>query len=110
MSGSNQQPDGYTPVPDTVLAEGIVTNPNRRHGAPTLAGTRITVDDVLERISAGRTIDEIVDAYRYVPVTRQQVLQALAYARQVYTQATASVGSSISGRDTGDTGEDAPWN
>jgi uncharacterized protein (DUF433 family) len=103
-----QKSDDHTPVSDTPLAEGIVTNPHRRHGAPTLAGTRITVDDVLERITAGRSIDEIVDAFRYVPVTRRQVLQALAYARMVYTRATTSVGSHAGDEASG--GEDTPWN
>ena len=91
----------YQPVPDTILADGVISNPNRRHGAPLIAGTRITVDDILERVSAGRSIDDIIAAYRYAHLTREQVLHALAYARTVYTQATASVGS--------DASEDASW-
>src|SRR5437870_3189733 len=60
---------------DTILAPGIVTNPARRRGKPTLAGTRITVEEVLSKLAADWSIEEILDAWPHL--TRQQILQAI---------------------------------
>jgi uncharacterized protein (DUF433 family) len=45
---------------DTVLAPGIVMNPERQGGRPTVAGTRITVEHLLDKHAAGRSIDDIL--------------------------------------------------
>jgi uncharacterized protein (DUF433 family) len=65
-------------VDDTQLAPGIVTNPGRQGGRPTLAGTRITVERVLDKLATGRTIDDILTDYPHL--TRVQVLDAIAFA------------------------------
>ena len=64
---------------DTPVAPGIVVNPERRHGKPTLEGTRITVEEVLSKLAADWSIDEILHAWPHL--TRQQVLNAIAYSR-----------------------------
>ena len=46
-------------------------------GKPVVAGTRITVEFLLESLAAGEAIADIVREY---PVTREDVLAALAYA------------------------------
>lgn len=66
-----------TPQPDTEVAPGIVTNPARRSGRPTIKGTRITVDDVLYRLAAGDTADRV--QYNY-SLTSEQLRDALRYA------------------------------
>jgi len=69
---------------DTILAPGIVTNPARRRGKPTLAGTRITVEEVLSKLAADWSIEWILDAWPHL--TRQHILQAIAYATDLVRQ------------------------
>lgn len=62
---------------DTQLAPGIVTNPERMGGRPTIAGTRITAEIILDKLAPGRTIDDILVDYPHL--TRQQILDAIAF-------------------------------
>lgn len=73
-----------TEAADTQLAPGIVTNQARRGGRPTIAGTRITVDDIIARLAGGWTIDDILHAFPHL--TREQVLQAISYAAIVISR------------------------
>jgi uncharacterized protein (DUF433 family) len=66
---------------DRVVAPGIVTNPQRRRGKPTLAGTRITAEEVLDKLAAGWSVDDILTDWPHL--TRDQVLSAIAYAAQL---------------------------
>ena len=76
---------------DTILAPGIVANPARRRGRPTLAGTRITVEEVLSKLAADWSIEEILGAWPHL--TRQQILEAIAYANElVHERAEALIG------------------
>jgi len=81
-----------SPTADIAIAPGIVINPGRRRGKPTLVGTRITVEEVLSKLAADWSIDEILDAWPHL--TREQVLQAIAYAEQLVRQQTPA-GASI---------------
>ena len=56
----------------------IESNPAVMMGKPVIAGTRITVELILERLSAGETIEQILDAYPRL--TRDGVLAALSFA------------------------------
>jgi len=47
-------------------------------GKPCIRGTRVTVGALVGLVAAGKTTDEIVDAYPYV--TAQDIAQALCYA------------------------------
>lgn len=49
-------------------------------GKPVIVGTRITVELILEKLAAGDTIDEIVEAHPRL--TPQAVRAALAYAAE----------------------------
>jgi uncharacterized protein (DUF433 family) len=40
----------------------IVSNPNVMMGKPTIAGTRITVESILERLAAGESEAQIIEA------------------------------------------------
>lgn len=57
-------------------------------GKPCIAGTRITVEYVLEMLQDGVTIDEIVAEHR--ALTREGVEAAIAYAREVVRGATVT--------------------
>lgn len=56
----------------------IVRNPKIVAGKPTIAGTRITVELILNLIEHGQTIAEITDDY---DLTEDQVRAAIRYAR-----------------------------
>jgi len=57
----------------------IVSNPKVMMGKPVIAGTRITVELILEKLAAGETIEQILEAHPHL--TREAVLAALAFAR-----------------------------
>lgn len=63
---------------DALLAPGISSNTRCQGGRPTIAGTRVTVEIVLDKLAAGQTIEAIlVDSPH---LTRDQILNAIAYA------------------------------
>ncbi len=51
--------------------------PGRRGGKPTIKGTRITVDDILEALANGWNINEVAENYR-IPI--EAIYEALKYA------------------------------
>jgi uncharacterized protein (DUF433 family) len=58
----------------------IVSNPKVMMGKPVIAGTRITVELVLEKLAAGETIEQILEAHPQL--TREAILAALAFAKE----------------------------
>ena len=46
-------------------------------GKPTVAGTRITVEHILQEMGGGRTIEELLDAHPRL--TREGILAALSF-------------------------------
>jgi uncharacterized protein (DUF433 family) len=56
----------------------IVSNPQVMMGKPVIAGTRITVESVLEKLAAGETIEQILDAHPRL--TEDGIRAALAFA------------------------------
>jgi uncharacterized protein (DUF433 family) len=58
----------------------IVADPNVMMGKPVVAGTRITVDLILEKLGGGESIDAVLEAHPRL--TREGVLAALRYAAQ----------------------------
>lgn len=58
----------------------IQQDPAVMMGKPVVAGTRITVELILERLAAGETVEELVEAHPRL--TREGVSAALAYAAQ----------------------------
>jgi uncharacterized protein (DUF433 family) len=49
-------------------------------GKPVVAGTRITVELILEKLAAGETIEQLLQAHPRL--TKDDVLAALAYAAE----------------------------
>lgn len=59
----------------------IVINPVVCNGQPTLEGTRITVQTILEFLSAGDSVEEVVE--EYPTLTREDVLACLTYSAKL---------------------------
>jgi uncharacterized protein (DUF433 family) len=58
----------------------IQSRPEIMMGKPVIAGTRITVELILEKLAAGETIEQLLDAYPRL--TKPAVLAALDFAAQ----------------------------
>ncbi|OLE53775.1 MAG: DUF433 domain-containing protein [Acidobacteria bacterium 13_1_20CM_3_53_8] len=56
----------------------IQSDPDMMMGKPVIAGTRITVELILEKLAAGETVDEILEAHPRL--TRESILADLKYA------------------------------
>ena len=56
----------------------IVSDPNVMLGKPVVEGTRITVELILEKLSCGESVDQILEAHP--TLTREGVLSAIKYA------------------------------
>lgn len=55
----------------------IIINEKVRHGKPVIAGTRITVDDVLGWLESGMDYEEIEEEYQ---INKKSILSALNHA------------------------------
>ncbi len=51
--------------------------PGRRGGRPTVKGTRVTVDDILEALANGWSVEEVAENYK---IPMEVVYEALRYA------------------------------
>ena len=58
----------------------IVSDPNVMMGKPVIAGTRITVELLLEKLAAGETIEQLLEAHPRL--TRESIQAALAFASE----------------------------
>jgi len=73
----------------------IISDPAIMMGKPIIAGTRITVELILEKLAAGETAEQILDAHPRL--TREAIREALAFAAKalradvVYPIAEANV-------------------
>jgi len=61
--------------------ERITTSPDICHGRVCIKGTRIMVSVILDNLSDGMTIDEIIESYP--PLTREDILAAINYAAEL---------------------------
>lgn len=62
-------------------AKRIATNPKVLAGKPIVAGTRISVELILDCMASGWSVDKAVEAYPHI--TPEDVLAALAFAADV---------------------------
>jgi uncharacterized protein (DUF433 family) len=56
----------------------IISDPAIMMGKPVIAGTRRTVELILEKLAAGETVDQLLDAHPRL--TREAIQAALAFA------------------------------
>jgi uncharacterized protein (DUF433 family) len=69
-------------VPEALVAIArIVSDPDVMMGKPVVAGTRITVELILEKLSAGESIEQILDSHP--TLTREGLQAAMKYAADV---------------------------
>lgn len=59
----------------------ITSDPKFELGKAVVAGTRITVEHILERLGAGETIDDLLEAHPRL--TREGICAAMSYAAAV---------------------------
>ena len=59
----------------------IVADPSVMMGKPVVEGTRITVEAILERLGAGETVEQLLEAHPRL--TRDAIHAALCYAAAV---------------------------
>lgn len=59
----------------------ISSDPSIMSGKPVVAGTRITVESILERLAAGESVEQIVGAHPHL--TDEAVRAAVEYAGAV---------------------------
>jgi len=67
-------------VEGEVAKKLIVSDPGVMMGKPVVAGTRITVELNLEKLAAGETVEQVLDAHPRL--TREAILAALAFAAE----------------------------
>ncbi len=63
------------------LTERITIDPEICHGKPTIRGLRYPVETILELLSSGMTIEEILADYE--DLEREDILAALAFATRL---------------------------
>lgn len=61
-------------------ADLINSDPSVLMGKPVITGTRITVEVILEKLAAGETIEQILEAHPRL--TREAIKAALAFAAE----------------------------
>jgi len=59
----------------------VEARPGVMLGKPVIRGTRITVENLLERLGAGEEIEDVLEAYP--DLTRDMVQGAIAFAAEV---------------------------
>lgn len=65
----------------------VTLEPGKRGGKPCIRGLRITVQDVLEWLADGMSIEDIINDYP--ELTRNDILASLAYAADRERRSTA---------------------
>ena len=63
------------------LTDRITMSPDICHGKPTIRGLRYTVESILELLSSGMAIEDILADYE--DLEREDILAALNYARRL---------------------------
>ncbi len=61
--------------------ERITINPNICHGKPTIRGLRYPVENILELLASGMTIEELIEDYP--DLEREDFLACLDYATKL---------------------------
>lgn len=61
--------------------EMIVSDPDVMMGKPVIAGTRITVELILEKLAAGETAEQILESYPQL--SKESINSALEFAARV---------------------------
>jgi uncharacterized protein (DUF433 family) len=68
------------------LFSRIESNPAILHGKPVIAGTRLSVEVLLESLASGDTFDELLEDYPFL--SREDIVAAIEYAIHLIATAT----------------------
>ena len=60
------------------MSQVIQSDPNVMMGKPVVSGTRVTVESILERLGAGESVEQVIDAHPRL--TREGIVAALSFA------------------------------
>ncbi len=63
------------------MLDRITINPNICHGKPTIRGLRYPVEFILELLSSGMSIEDILEDYE--DLEKEDILAALSYASKL---------------------------
>ena len=63
-----------------MASQGILSDPNVMMGKPVVEGTRVTVEQVLEELGAGESIEQVLEAHPRL--TRDGVLAAVRFGAE----------------------------
>jgi uncharacterized protein (DUF433 family) len=80
MTGAARHPSGKLEFMDPLLAR-ITIDPAVCHGKPCIRGLRYPVETLLELLSGGMTVDEVLADYE--DLERDDLLAALAFAARL---------------------------
>ena len=69
---------------DIPLSDRIVVSREVMHGSPRIAGTRISVVQVLDLLAAGKTPSEIMSDDYFPALTEVDIRACIAYASQMH--------------------------
>lgn len=58
----------------------IESNPEIKMGKPIIKGTRISIEMILDKLSAGETIEQIIEAYP--KLNKEAILAAIGFASE----------------------------
>jgi uncharacterized protein (DUF433 family) len=72
------------------LSQYIHLDPNIRFGKPTIIGTRIAVQDVLEWLASGMSFDEILEDFPELNMIKIKAALAFAAHREKLTMRVAA--------------------
>lgn len=67
-------------MPDQTVFDRIVVSRDVMHGKPRIAGTRITVVQILDLLAGGKSPAEIISDDYYPDITEDDVRACIAYA------------------------------
>jgi uncharacterized protein (DUF433 family) len=62
------------------MKQTVVSDPDILMGKPVVSGTRITAELILEKLAAGETVEQILEAHPRL--TRERISAALAFAAE----------------------------
>ena len=64
----------------------LISDPNILLGKPVIKGTRMTVELILQKLSEGASIDQLLEAYP--SLKKEDVLAVLVYASDIVSNET----------------------
>ena len=68
----------------STLLDRIIIDPEIMVGKPVIKGTRLSVQNILKKLSGGETFDDIIEEYK--GLTKEDILACLLFATEALEQ------------------------